>query len=208
MRVLLAILLMAISGEASSVTGRVRFLGRAPGVTAPTIVYAESLDGRHVQPGKFKMEQKNKSFSPHVLAVPVGSGITFPNQDPIFHNVFSLSRPGPFDLGLYRDGESKTWTFTAPATYHVFCNIHPQMSAVILVLPTSYITEADAMGSYRLDLPPGRYRLTAWSERGEPANVELMVGSSGMNAPELSVDESKFVNTQHKNKYGQDYPKK
>jgi hypothetical protein len=81
------------------------------------------------------------------------------------------------------------------------------MSAIILVLPTSYITEADAMGSYRLDLPAGRYRLTAWSERAEPATTELMVGVSGMNVPELSLDESKFVETQHKNKFGQDYSK-
>jgi plastocyanin len=208
MKVLFAILVITLSGEAASVTGRVRFVGRPPGVAAPTIVYAEALDGNRVQPGKFKMEQKNKTFVPHVLAVPVGSTITIPNQDPIFHNAFSLSRPGPFDLGLYRDGESKSHTFTAPATYRVFCNIHPQMSAIILVLPTSYIAEADAMGSYRLDLPPGRYRLTAWSERAEPVNTELIVGSSGMNAPELSLDESKFVDTQHKNKFGQDYSKK
>jgi plastocyanin len=207
MKVLLAILLTTLTVEAAPVTGRVRFMGRPPGVTAPTIVYAEALGGNRVQPGKFNMEQKNKTFLPHVLAVPVGSTITFPNRDSIFHNAFSLSRPGPFDLGLYRDGESKSRTFTAPATYRVFCNIHPQMSAIILVLPTSYITETDAMGSYRLDLPPGRYRLTAWSERAEPATTELMVGASGMNAPELSIDESKFVETQHKNKFGQDYSK-
>src|SRR2546422_9388928 len=132
---LLALILVCGLAEASSVTGRVRFTGRASGVTVPVIVYAEALDGRRVQAGRFKMTQKNKSFVPHVLAVPVGSTVGFPNGDPIFHNVFSLSRPNPFDLGLYKEGEMKDRTFTTPAIYRVFCNIHPQMSSTILVVP-------------------------------------------------------------------------
>ena len=142
------------------------------------------------------------------MAVPIGSSVEFPNEDPIFHNVFSLSRPGPFDLGLYRDGASKTKTFTAPATYHVFCNIHPQMSAFILVVPTTFITEVDGAGNYRLELPAGRYRITAWSERADTSSVEVAVGTGAVTAPELTLDESHFVETQHKNKFGQDYPKK
>jgi plastocyanin len=197
---------MTLSSEAATLTGRVQFIGRAPGVTVSTIVYAEALDGSHAQPGKFKMEQKNKAFVPHVLAVPVGSTVTFPNEDLIFHNAFSLSRPGPFDFGLYRDGESRSRTFTAPATYRIYCNIHPQMSAILLVLPTSHITEADATGNYRLDLPPGRYRLTAWSERADPASVEVTVSSGSQT--DLMLDESRFIESQHKNKFGQDYPKK
>ena len=204
---LLAIILLSLPAHAASVTGRIRFIGRAPGVAAATIVYAEALDGGRAQPGQFKIMQKNKSFLPHVLAVPAGSTIAFPNDDMIFHNVFSLSRPNPFDLGLYRAGTSKDRMFATPATYHVFCNIHPQMSAIILVLPTSYITEADAAGNYRFDLPPGRYRVTAWSERAELAIVELTVAASAMTAPDISLDESKFVETPHKNKFGEDYPK-
>lgn len=174
----------------------------------PVIVYAEALDGRPGQPGRFKLTQKNKSFLPHVLAVPTGSTVSFPNDDPIFHNVFSLSRPNPFDLGLYRAGDSKDRTFTSAAIYRVFCNIHPQMSALILVVPTSYITEADNAGNYRFDLPAGRYRITAWDERvGQPASVEVTVGASAFTAPNLTLDESQFVETQHKNKMGQDYPK-
>src|SRR4051812_16291025 len=118
---LLAVLALPFAAEAAAVTGRVRVAGRAPGVAVPTIVYAEALDGGgRVQPGKFTLKQKNKTFAPRILAVPVGSSITFPNDDSIFHNVFSLSRPGPFDLGLYRDGESKTRVFSMPATYRVF----------------------------------------------------------------------------------------
>jgi hypothetical protein len=146
-------------------------------------------------------------FIPRVLAVPAGSTVGFPNEDLIFHNVFSLSRPRPFDLGLYRAGSSKERVFSEPATYRLFCNIHPQMAAIILVLPTSYITEPDTAGAYRLDLPAGRYRLTAWSERSEPATTEFTVSSGGAMAPELTLDESNFVEVPHKNKYGQDYPK-
>jgi plastocyanin len=200
-------IVLAIQCEAATVSGRIRFVGRAAGVSLPAIVYAEPLDGARVQPGQFKMEQKNKTFVPHVLAVPVGSTVSFPNSDSIFHNVFSLSRPGPFDLGLYRSGDSKDRTFKAPATYRVFCNIHPQMSAIIMVIPTSYVTEVDNAGNYRLDLPAGRYRITAWSERAEPETAELTVGSSPQAVPDLSLDESKFVEVKRTNKFGQDYPK-
>jgi len=208
MRVLVALLLMTAMLDAAPVSGHVRFVGRAAGFITPAIVYAEALDAGRIQAGQFSMTQKNKTFVPHVLAVPAGSSVVFPNEDPIFHNVFSLSRPGPFDLGLYRDGASKTKVFTAPSTYHVFCNIHPQMSAFILVVPTSFIGEADSAGNYRLDLPAGRYRITAWSERADTSSVEVTVGTSSFSAPELTLDESHFVETQHKNKFGQDYPKK
>ena len=205
---LLALLFICRLAAASPVTGHVRFMGRAPGVTVPVIVYAEPLDGRRAQPGRFKLTQKNKAFAPHVLAVPVGSTVAFPNEDSIFHNVFSLSRPSSFDLGLYRNGDSKERTFTAPATYRVFCNIHPQMSATILVVPTSYITEADNAGNYRLDLPAGRYRVTAWGEHSsQPATTEITVGANTQTIPELTMDESQGGDTTHKNKFGQDYPK-
>jgi len=104
MRIVVALVLLAATVEAAPISGRVRFIGRASGFTAPAIVYAEALEGGRVQPGQFKMTQKNKTFVPHIMAVPIGSSVEFPNEDPIFHNVFSLSLPGPFDLGLYRDG--------------------------------------------------------------------------------------------------------
>ena len=203
----IATMLFPLCVQASPVTGHIRFAGRSSAVVLPTIVYAESLDGTRPQGQKFKMAQKNKTFVPHVLAIPVGSTIAFPNDDSIFHNVFSLSRPAPFDLGLYREGASKSVTFSAPGVHWVFCNIHPQMSSIILVVPTSYITEADAHGNYRLELPPGRYRVTAWSERADPASVELNVSAGAMNASDILLDESRFVDTLHKNKFGQDYPK-
>ena len=205
---LLTLVLVCGLAEASPVTGRVRSAGRASGVSVPVFVYAEALDSRRVQPGRFNMTQKNKSFVPHVLAVPVGSTVTFPNHDSIFHNVFSLSRPNPFDLGLYKDGQTKDRTFTTPAIYRVFCNIHPQMSATILVVATPYITEADNAGNYRFDLPSGRYRVTAWNEHSvQPAALEITVGNNAQTVPDLTLDESQSLNAAHKNKFGQDYPK-
>jgi plastocyanin len=170
------------------------------------VVYAEPV-GAHEppKPGRFELRQRDKTFTPHVLAVPVGSTVSFPNNDPIFHNVFSLSRPGPFDLGLYRAGDAKTRVFTQPAIYRVFCNIHPQMSALLLVLPTASITETNAEGMYHLDLPPGQYRLGAWSERSQQVAIEVNVTSDASNAPDITLDESKFVEIRHKNKFDQDY---
>ncbi|MFL6415120.1 MAG: hypothetical protein ACJ74Y_05555 [Bryobacteraceae bacterium] len=192
---------------ATEISGKVNLLQGSHDRKPMVVVYAEPL-GEHEppKPGHYELKQQGKTFIPHLLAIPVGSSVTFPNEDPIFHNVFSLTRPGPFDLGLYRSGDAKTRVFSKPATYRVFCNIHPQMTALLLVLPTSFIAEASAGGTYRLDLPPGRYRLVAWSEHSEPATQEVLVESTALSAPELTLDESKFVEMPHKNKYGQDYP--
>jgi plastocyanin len=180
----------------------------APGAAASSaVVFAEPLDRpAPVQPASVELDQRDKTFLPGVLAVPVGSTVAFPNRDPIFHNVFSLSPPAPFDLGLYRAGSSKSRTFTRPGAYRVFCNIHPQMTAFIVVAPTPYVTVADAEGRYTLELPAGRYRLTARSDRAASASVEVTVGAGALRAPALSLDESTYVAVRHKNKFGQDYP--
>jgi len=208
---IVALALFGLTGptaRGTEVSGRVVVQGRSNSNAATTIIYAESLDGRTpIHPVRRKLAQKNKSFLPSVLAIPAGSTVDFPNEDPIFHNVFSLSKPEPFDMGLYRAGASKSRVFSAPATYRVFCNIHPQMTAVILVLPTSWIVEADSAGAYHLDLPPGRYRITAWSDRSQPASTEVTVGPQTTAAPELSLNESNYVESPHKNKYGLDYSK-
>ena len=205
---LAAIAVLAPGLSAATVTGRVRVQGRPAGARVSTVVYAEPLEATApARPGRFTLTQREKKFVPRVLAVPVGSTVDFPNQDAIFHNVFSLSKPAPFDLGLYRAGSSKSRVFTEAAAYRVFCNIHPEMTAVILVAPTPYLAEVDASGAFRLDLPAGRYRVTAWSERAQPASAEVTVGSGASSAPELVLDESAFVELPHKNKFGQDYPK-
>jgi plastocyanin len=193
--------------HAGAVTGVVRAVTKAGGAGALAVVYAEPLDSAAPRaPRRVTLTQKNKTFQPRVLAVPIGSTVDFPNNDGLYHNVFSLSAPQPFDLGLYRAGDSRSRTFTAPGVYRVFCNIHPQMSAVVVVAPTAYATVASSDGSYMLDLPPGRYRVTAMSERAAPVTVEVTSTPGASNAPELTLDESRWAATLHKNKFGKDYP--
>jgi plastocyanin len=192
---------------AGPLTGVVRTLTRAGATAAPAIVYAEPIDT--VAPraaARLKLAQKNKTFQPRLLPVPLGSSVDFPNNDGIFHNVFSLSGPQPFDLGLYRSGESRVRTFTSPGIYRIFCNIHPEMTAVIVVAPTGYTTVASADGRFMLDLPAGRYRLTALSERAAPVSVEVVSTPGASLAPDLTLDESGWVSLAHKNKFGKDYP--
>jgi plastocyanin len=208
-RALAVVVLMAAatSAAAGPVSGSVRTVSRDRGTGAPAIVYAEPLDTAPPRkPARFTLGQKNKTFQPTVLPVPVGSTVEFPNNDGIFHNVFSLSGPEPFDLGLYRAGESRPRTFARPGTYRVFCNIHPHMTAVVVVVPTPYTTLAAADGRFVLELPPGRYKLTAMSERAAPVSVDIVSGAGATTAPELTLDESSWVFVQHKDKFGKDYP--
>jgi plastocyanin len=193
--------------HAGPVSGIIRTVTRDGVVPATAIVYAEPLDAAAARGGgRFMLTQKNKTFQPHVLAVPVGSTIGFPNNDEIFHNVFSIAGPQPFDLGLYRAGQTRERTFTRPGSYRVFCNIHPQMTALVIVVPTPHTTTAGADGRFVLELPPGRYRVTALSERAQPVSVEVTSVAGAATAPELTLDESSWVFSQHRNKYGQDYP--
>jgi plastocyanin len=186
-----------------TVTARVR--QGAP--AAPAVVYAEPLEGNApLRPGApVAIEQRDKTFIPRVLAVPVGTTVRFPNSDGIFHNVFSLSPGNAFDLGLYRSGASKSRVMTTPGMVRVFCNIHPQMTAVVVTVPTPWVTVAGNGGAFRLELPAGRYRLTALSERAAAITAEVTVAGATA-APALTLDESGFTAVPHANKFGRPYP--
>jgi len=204
----LSLFLWATSAAAGPVSGVVQTTVRAGTTATQAVVFAEPLDRPATPKGvKASLMQKDKSFSPDLLGVPVGSTIDFPNADSIFHNVFSLSPPGPFDLGLYRAGASRTRVFSAPATYRVFCNIHPQMTAVVVVVPTSFVTVTGKDGSFSLELPPGTYRLTAISGRAAPTVREISVPASGLRVDGLALDERPFRDEPHKNKFGKEYPR-
>jgi plastocyanin len=193
--------------HAGTVTGVVRTVARDGVSPATAVVYAEPIDMVAPRtPRRVTLGQKNKTFQPRVLSVPVGSTVEFPNDDLIYHNVFSLSRPQPFDLGLYRAGDSRSRTFAGPGIYRVFCNIHPQMAAVIVVAPSGFTTVASPDGRFTLDLPPGRYRVTAVSERASPVSTEITSTEGASTAPELTLNESAWVFAQHPNKFGKDYP--
>ena len=201
------VLLPAAAARAGSVSGVIRTTVASGARPATAVVYAEPMDvAAPRRPGRFTLRQKNKTFQPSVIAIPVGSTVEFPNDDLIFHNVFSLAAPQPFDLGLYRAGASRSRTFTTAAAYRVFCNIHPQMTALIVVVPTPYVTLAGPDGRYTLDLPPGRYRVTALSNRARAVTAEITSLAGAAAAPDLTLDESSFVFATHKNKHGQEYP--
>jgi plastocyanin len=203
---MLAALVPEIAG-AGPVTGAVRTLTRPGTPPSSAIIYAEPLDAAPSRKlGSFTLTQKDKTFRPHILAVPIGSTVEFPNEDTIFHNVFSLSGPQPFDLGLYRAGASRSKAFAQAGEYRVFCNIHPQMTALILVVSTPYVARPGPDGRFALDLPPGRYRLTAVSQRAAPVSGEVIATASTVDAPVLTLDESSWIDVRHKNKFGQDYP--
>ena len=127
------------------------------------------------------IDQRNETFVPHVLAVTTGTTVDFPNSDRIYHNVFSLSKTRPFDLGRYPVGRSKSVRFDRPGIVRVFCDIHSHMSAFILVFGHPFFSVTDAAGRYRIDnLPPGNYTLVAWNEgvTSESRQVSVPDGST------------------------------
>jgi plastocyanin len=155
--------------------------------------------------------QKNKTFEPHVLAVQVGSEVDFPNRDPFFHNVFSLFNGKRFDLGLYEAGASHGVRFDRAGICYIFCNIHPQMSAVVVVVDTAYFTVSDAQGNFAVpDIHAGRYRLNLWEEHCstqalEETSRQVTVGENGVSLGAIHLQESDVPATAHLNKYGKQY---
>ena len=163
------------------------------------------------------LRQSNKQFTPEVLPVVVGTTVEFPNKDIVFHNVFSLSRVKPFDLGLYAQGESRSVTFDQPGLVKVYCNIHPQMVASILVLANPYFAVTDAQGRFIISgMPVGKATVRSWYARSHSSpEREVTVTPEGIKDLNLALVENlrfeiqeETVSVEHKNKLGQDYPKR
>jgi plastocyanin len=158
-----------------------------------------------------RLVQKNKSFEPHILVVPAGSAVEFPNHDPFFHNVFSLFEGKRFDLGLYEAGSSRMVQFDRPGISYIFCNIHPEMSAVVITLTTSLYDVSNSNGQVSLaGVPYGRYVLHIWSEgmgpeNAQPVTREVTIGESNVSLGAIRVPEVNGQSMAHKNKYGRTY---
>ena len=179
--------------------------GRPASDLSETVVYVEGAKAA-ARPVKAAMTMKAKAFLPRVLAVPVGGTVEFPNEDPIFHNVFSVSGENRFDLDLYKRPKSGSWTFQHPGIVRVYCNIHPQMSAVVVVLDNAYFSKASPDGAFVIEgVPAGKYVLRAWHERGGEAAVDVVVPAEGKVGAQLNLDASSFKKVAHKNKFGKDY---
>jgi plastocyanin len=127
-----------------------------------------------------RMDQRNETFMPHVLAILAGSTVDFPNNDRTYHNVFSLSKTKTFDLGRYAAGRSKSVRFDKPGIVRVFCEIHSHMSAYILVFSHPYFAVTDDQGRYRIEnVPPGTYTAIAWNEAMESQSRRITVADGG-----------------------------
>ena len=215
----IAVLLLAsasfLAAQDVSVSGRVSVIHHAKGehASADVVVSLTSLQAEGPAPPgpMLRFVQKNKRFTPHLLAVTPGTQIEFPNQDPFFHDVFSIYRGKPFDLGLYESGAVRKVRFTQPGVSFIFCNIHPEMSAAVVVLRTPHFAITSRDGSFQIShVRPGRYRLEVWAEAASETELsaqarELEV-TTGDNAPLLITLHASTVSKDHLNKYGEVYP--
>lgn len=157
-----------------------------------------------------RLVQRNKSFEPHVLVVPVGSLVEFPNRDPFFHNVFSLFEGKRFDLGLYEAGSTRNVVFDKPGVSYIFCNIHSEMSAVVIAVSTPYYGISDRRGQVAIpQVPPGRYTLRIWYEEALPEALnnltrEVTVSEDAANLGAMRLPATSMPRG-HQNMYGRDY---
>ena len=214
----IVLVICAPAAAQETLSARVKLINAGGKAESPhaedVVVWLSPLGSR--APAKFlpnhplRLAQHNKSFEPHLLVVPVGALVQFPNHEPFFHNVFSLFDGKRFDLGLYEAGTTRNVSFDRPGVSYIFCNIHAEMSAVVIALDTPYYGISDAKGEVVIpQVPPGRYSLHVWYETALPEALNAMTR-------EVSVTESSSTlgvleipagppATAHKNKYGMDY---
>ena len=207
---------LLVSAQAR-ITGRVEIShmlhGKNSRGNAEVVVQLVPLDGQ-MQPssmvGHFRLAQKNKSFEKHLLVIPVGSVVDFPNLDPIFHNVFSMFEGQRFDLGLYESGSTRSVKFAKPGVSYIFCNIHPQMEAVVVASATPWFAVTNNDGEFSIqNVPLGHYEVKYWFEQAatdELSKTHRTVAVEGdIKLPTVVIREITAVPAQHKNKYGRDY---
>ena len=211
------------SQPALTVTGTISIARSSAGASkldiSNAVVWLRPVDAAY-QPGSdkdsatrlhFRVLQEHKRFQPHVLAVPVGSVIDFPNLDPFLHNVFSLFEGKRFDLGLYEAGTSHSVTFDLPGICYIFCNIHPEMSAAVVVIDSPYFATSDRAGQFSItNVVPGNYILNVWHERGKPEKETDYPHAITISPDTTSLGTIRLVDAgellaNHKNKYGHDY---
>jgi plastocyanin len=214
---LLAPVAHTAAASAGSISGHVTLTSRMRGVPISTNAYAPRSVTHQAAPASPEMQsvvvylktvafsgplpvthaqirQEHESFSPRVLTITRGSAVDFPNFDPYFHNVFSLSGAATFDLGRYPAGQTRSRQFTKPGIVKVYCHIHSQMSATIVVLDHPYFTTPDADGAFTIpDVPPGDYTLVGWHERvGEQASrISVSAGRATVANVSLPVGDAR-----------------
>jgi hemoglobin len=168
--------------ESGSLHGTLQLQGKAIGGMGLVMLWPKDRKVARRIPKFRVLEQRNKAFAPHLMAVPVGSTVGFPNFDSIYHNVFSLSQPMRFDLGMYKSGEMRQTTFDKPGIVRIGCNIHANMSAYLVVVDAPYYVVAEQDGGFSFrSLRPGKYKMQAWSEQSPDPTVTEIVIKAGDN---------------------------
>jgi plastocyanin len=217
---ILALLIGAVVLHAATVHGRVEIVSsKDPDVRkhsdfSGVVVWLEPVSGTMPwpKPRKAEMVQQGKKFTPHVLAITVGSTVDFPNYDPIFHNAFSNYDGQIFDVGLYPPGTTRSVPFRKEGNVRIFCNIHPTMSAIIVVLKSPYYSVSAKNGEFSVaNVPPGSYRLHVFHERATEQTLHELertveVNGTDTSLSNITVSESGYLLVPHKNKFGKDYP--
>lgn len=194
-----------------AVSGRVSITER-PGETttdfSSTIVYLVPKDSARIRmrPASAGIAMSGRAFVPHVRVVTPGSRVSFPNQDPFSHNIFSSTPGQVFDLGLYPAGRSKDALFRRAGAYPIYCNIHPRMTAFVVVAPSQWNAQAGNDGRWSIpDVPAGEYTLTLWHERARTVELPLTVPATGIADLTSTLDARGYRFQEHKNKFGRDY---
>ena len=201
----------ASSGATGGLVGHVTVVkvGAALPDASNAVVWIDGLNLPGAPGGVVKAEMKSehKAFLPRIVAVPRNAAVDFPNVDPIFHNVFSVSPSNRFDLGLYRSGTSKPNVFREPGLVRVYCNIHPQMVGFVMVVDSSFVAVTGKDGAFRFQgVPPGSYTVKVWHEEGGETQLPAQVRAGVPATLAFTLDASQYKAQPHKNKYGKDYP--
>lgn len=206
-KTVLAVLLLlspwprAALAQAGSVRGKVTGTEGARLV----VVYIEKAKAAPAPRDPVRLSQKGSTFTPGVLLVRAGTKVEFANEDKIYHDVFSLTPGAQFDLGLYRGGESRTMTFDRPGEIDVYCNIHPQMNAKVLVLQNEHYGQPGPGGSYAIaGVPPGRYTVVAWTAEHKPERKEIEIQPGRAASLDFALT-PRPANRFHLNKHGEQY---
>ena len=195
-----------LNSKAKSLNGKIDASGVVVWLDAPGLASGKPVRQR------LRMDQRGKRFLPHLLVVERGAEVDFPNSDPYFHNVFSLFNGKRFDLGLYASGESRPVLFNRTGVSQIFCNIHPQMSAVIVTVDTPYFAQSNQSGIVNLsEIPEGKYQLNVWHERATPQELSALkrsvnIGTNGtVDLGVIRINEAGYIPAQHPNKHGDLY---
>jgi hemoglobin len=170
-----------------SLHGSIKIDGKPPTGLGVVMLWPERGAKKRIAKQRI-VEQRGKTFAPHVMAVPLGSTVSFPNFDQIYHNVFSLSKAKPFDLGMYKNGETREVRLDKPGIVRLGCNLHANMSAYLIVVDAPHYVIVEDDGSYSFkSLAPGKYRVQAWNEQsGEPAMTTVTI-KAGSNESDIEL---------------------